>query len=105
MMQGDQYRIPLSFKHEDGTPVVAENVDDVEVFIGSVRKTLLNGISFDEKSGIFYVYLAQNETFRLSGDTRVQARLLFTSGDVVGVNLGTVNFETSTSKVVLRRED
>ena len=105
MMQGDQYRIPLVFKHEDGSSVTAESVDDVEVFVGSVRKTLLNGISFDEKSGIFYVYLAQNETFRLSGDTRVQARLLFTSGDVVGVNLGTVNFETSTSKVVLRRED
>lgn len=105
MMQGDQYRIPLGFKYEDGTSVEAESVYDVEVFVGSVRKTLSDGVSFDENDKNFYVYLTQSETFRLSGDAKVQARLLFTSGDVVGVNLGAVNFETSTSKVVLRREN
>ena len=101
MMQGDQYRIPISLKHEDGSDVVANDVSEVEVFVGSVRKTLSDGVEFDESDLVFYVYLEQKETFRLSGDVRVQARVLFTSGDVVGVNLGSVNFETSTSKVVL----
>lgn len=102
MMQGDQYRIPISLKHEYGEDVVANDVSEVEVFVGSVRKTLSDGVEFDESDRVFYVYLEQKETFRLSGDVRVQARVLFTSGDVVGVNLGSVNFETSTSKVVLR---
>lgn len=102
MMQGDQYRIPVSLKHEDGSNVTEEKVRDVEIFVGSVRKTLTEGISYDENEKCFYVYLTQKETFRLSGDVRVQARILFTSGDVVGVKLGTVNFETSTSKVVLQ---
>ena len=102
MMQGDQYRIPVSLKHEDGSTVTKAEVRDVEIFVGSVRKTLTEGISYDASEKCFYVYLTQKETFRLSGDVRVQARILFTSGDVVGVNIGTVNFETSASKVVLQ---
>ena len=102
MMQGDQYRIPVSLKHEDGSAVTEAEVRDVEIFVGSVRKTIDDGISYDESEKCFYVRLTQKETFRLSGDVRVQARVLFTSGDVVGVNLGTVNFETSASKVVLQ---
>lgn len=105
MMQGDQYRIQVHLKHEDGYAVTKSEIDDIEVFVGTVRKTLLDGVSFDDESETFYVHLTQKETFRMRGDTKVQARLLFTSGDVVGVSLGTVNFETSTSKVVLRRED
>ena len=102
MMQGDQYRVPVSLKHEDGSSVTETEVRDVEIFVGSVRKTLGDGVSYDAGEKCFYVYLMQKETFRLSGDVNVQARVLFTSGDVVGVDLGTVNFGTSTSKVVLR---
>lgn len=102
MMQGDQYRIPVSLKHEDGSSVTEAEVQDVEIFVGSVRKTLGDGISYDEDEKCFYVYLTQKETFRLSGDVNAQARILFTSGDVVGVGLGTVNFEKSTSRVVLQ---
>lgn len=105
MMQGDQYRVPVSLKYIDGSSVTETDVRDVEIFVGSVRKTLADGVIYDADEKCFYVYLTQKETFRLSGDVNVQARILFTSGDVVGVNLGTVNFETSTSKVVLRRED
>ena len=102
MMQGDQYRVPVYLKHEDGSSVTEAEVRDVEIFVGSVRKTLGDGVNYDAGEKCFYVYLTQKETFRLSGDVNVQARVLFTSGDVVGVNLGTVNFETSVSKVVLQ---
>ena len=105
MMQGDQYRIPIHLKHEDGSPITMESLDDIEVFVGLIRKTVSDGVTYDETSKHFYVYLTQKETFRLQGDVGVQARVLFKRGDVVGVKLGTVNFETSTSKVVLRRED
>ena len=105
MMQGDQYRIPIQIKHEDGSVVTKSEIDDIEVLVGTARKTLLDGVSFDNASKNFYVYLTQKETFRMSGDTKVQARLLFTSGDIVGVSLGTINIETSTSKVVLLRDN
>lgn len=103
MMQGDQYRLPIELKDEDGTFVTREEVKDMEVFVGNTRKMLSKGeIEFEPLENVFYVSLSQKETFMMRGDVSVQARILFLSGDVVGVNLGTVNFETSTSKVVLQ---
>ena len=102
MMQGDQYKIPIELKNDDGSTVTQKDLKNLEVFVGNVRKLLSRGeIEFEEINGLFYVFVSQKETFRLRGDVKVQARLLLLSGDVVGVNLGTVNFEESTSKVVL----
>ena len=103
MMQGDQYRIPIELKDSDGTFVTLEEVKDMEVFFGTARKMLSKGeIEFDPLENVFYVSLSQNETFMMRGDVSVQARVLFLSGDVVGVDLGKVNFSQSTSKVVLK---
>ena len=103
MMQGDQYRIPVELKDEDGTPVTQSEIKDLEIFVGPFRKLLSDGgVSFEETENIFYVSVTQKETFMLHGDVKVQARVLFLSGDVVGINLGTVNFEKATSKAVLK---
>ena len=103
MMQGDQYRIPIELKDADGTFVTLEEVKDMEVFFGTARKMLSKGeIEFDPLENVFYVSLSQNETFMMRGDVSVQARVLFLSGDVVGVDIGKVNFAQATSKVVLQ---
>ena len=100
MMQGDQYRIPIELTDSDGFFVTLEEVKDMEVFFGTTRKMLSKGeIEFDPRENVFYVSLSQKETF---GDVSVQARVLFLSGDVVGVDLGKLNFAQSTSKVVLK---
>ena len=102
MMQGDQYRLPIELKYAEGTFVTREEVKDVEVFVGKTRKTISRGeIEFDPLENVFYVSLSQNETFMMRGDVSVQARVLFLSGDVVGVDLGKLNFAQSTSKAVL----
>lgn len=103
MMQGDQYRLPIELKHADGTFVTREEVKDIEVFVGTTRKMLSKGeIEFDSLENVFYVYLSQKETFMMRGDVSVQARVLFLSGDVVGIDLGKLNFAQSISKVVLK---
>lgn len=103
MMQGDQYRIPIELKDADGTFVTREEVKDLEVFVGTTRKMLSNGeIEFEPIENVFYVSLLQNETFMMRGDVSVQARVLFISGDVVGIDLGKLNFAQATSKVVLK---
>lgn len=103
MMQGDQYRLPIELKYAEGTFVTREEVKDVEVFVGKTRKTISRGeIEFDPLENVFYVSLSQNETFMMRGDVSVQARVLFLSGDVVGIDLGKLNFVQSTSKVVLK---
>lgn len=103
MMQGDQYRLPIELKDADGTFVTEEEVKDMEVFVGNFRKMLSKGeVVFESLENIFYVYLSQKETFMMRGDVSVQARVLFLSGDVVGIDLGKINFAEATSKVVLK---
>ena len=103
MMQGDQYRIPIELKDADGTFVTLEEIKDMEVFFGPARKMLSKGeIEFDPLENVFYISLSQKETFMMRGDVSVQVRVLFLSGDVVGVDLGKLNFAQSTSKVVLK---
>ena len=102
MMQGDQYRLPIELKYADGTFVTLEEVKDMEVFVGTTRKMLSKGeIEFNPLENVFYVSLSQKETFMMRGDVSVQARVLFLSGDVVGVNLGKLKVAQSTSKEVL----
>ena len=103
MMQGDQYKLPIELKDADGTFVTREEVKDMEVFVGGTRKMLSKGeIEFDPLENVFYVSLSQNETFMMRGDVSVQVRVLFLSGDVVGVDLGKLNFAQSTSKEMLK---
>ena len=103
MMQGDEYRLPIELKDADGTFVTREEVKDMEVFVGTTRKMLSKGeIEFDSLENVFYVYISQKETFMMRGDVSVQARVLFLSGDVVGIDLGKLNFAQATSKVVLK---
>ena len=103
MMQGDQYKLSIELKDADGTFVTREEVKDMEVFVGGTRKMLSKGeIEFDPLENVFYVSLFQNETFMMSGDVSVQARVLFLSGDVAGIDLGKLNVSKATSKVVLK---
>jgi hypothetical protein len=103
MMQGDQFRLPIELKDADGTFVTQKEIKDIEVFVGTTRKMLSKGeIEFEPLENVFYVFLTQKETFMMRGDVSVQARVLFLSGDVVGVDLGKLNFAQTTSKVVLK---
>ena len=103
MMQGDQYRLPIELKDADGTFVTREEVKDMEVFVGITRKMLSKGeIEFEPLENVFYVALTQKETFMMRGYVSVQARILLLSGDVVGIDLGKINFAQATSTVVLK---
>ena len=102
MMQGDQFRLPIALYYEpDNSSITAADVQDVEVCVGKVRKTMADGVTFDPNTNMFYMHLTQAETFKLRNDVVVQVRILFNSGDVLGLSLGTVDFEKSISKEVL----
>lgn len=101
MMQGDQYRLPMSVTM-NGTAVTGEAVANVEVMLGSIRKTIEDGdIFYDPLQEAFLISLTQEDTFRLRGGVKVNLRCKFLSGDVIGADLGIVDISQSTSKVVL----
>lgn len=102
MMQGDSYYIPFKFYDEDGTQITSDMVDDVEIVIDGVRKTLAEDeIEYDSEDDSFLWPLTQEESFSFDEFADIQARVRFTSGDVVGVAFGSAYVQESASKVEL----
>lgn len=101
MMQGDQYALPIQIETNEGIAGVT-TFADLEIFLGSVRKTLSGGdVSYSEETKSFNVYFTQKETFKLSGNEELQIRCKFSDGNVVGIKAGLYNVEDSLSRVVL----
>ena len=101
MMAGDAYSIPVRVTL-NGEAVTRESFEDVEVCIGKVRKTVSDkSIDFDDERKLFLVPLSQEETFSLCGRSRINLRCKFFGGNVIGVDLGIIDFGSSISKEVL----
>lgn len=102
MMQGDQYRLPIELVHDDGSELTPDEVSDIEVLVGGIRKTYKGGdVYYEDADGVYYIDLTQHETFMFRGKVDVKVRVKFLSGDVVGLGLGALEVEPSASKVVL----
>ena len=102
MMKGDAYSLPISIQTDSGT-ATAESFEEVEVCVGTdIRKTLSSGeIRFDSERSLFLVPITQEETFALGGRAKVNIRCKYHSGDVVGVDLGILEFTPSLSQEVI----
>ena len=102
MMRGDAYCLPIMIETESGT-ASADSFTNVEVCIGNtIRKTMSSGeVIYDAERSLFLVPLTQEETFGLHGRARVNVRCKYPSGDVIGVDLGVLEFSPSLSKEVI----
>lgn len=101
MMQGDSYGIQVEILKSDGSVLTTSDVSDVEIAIGSLKKTYANGeVYFADDKWIMPV--TQKETLSLpSAYVKAQLRVKFSNGDVEGVFLGEIRLQESMSKVVL----
>ena len=101
MMQGDSYGIRVEILKSDGSVITSSDVSDVEISIGSLRKTHKSGkLSFADGNWVFPI--TQKETLSLpSTYVSAQVRVAFPNGDVEGVSLGEIRVQESTSKAVL----
>ena len=97
-MQGDAYYIPFLFFDDDAQPITDDMLDDLEIVFGNVRKTL-GAILYDD--GAFLFPLTQEESFGMDSTVKIQARLKFKTGDVLGASLGHVVFLKSDSQEAL----
>lgn len=102
MMQGDSFYLPIKLADENGTEITPAMLEDLEIVVGGIRKTIKSGnIVWDEERKLFLAELTQRDTFALRGEESVVARPKFNGGEVIGVNLGSVLFDKSVSRVVL----
>ena len=101
MMQGDSYGLRIEILNADGVAVTSDDVSDVEITIGFIRKTYANR-EIVYSDGLWIIPLTQEETFKLPA-TRVkaQARVVWNDGFVEGASLGEIRIYESISKVVL----
>ena len=101
MMQGDYYGLKIEILSADGEAVTSDDVSDVEITVGFVRKTHAD---FDiiYNDGFWIMPLTQEETFKMPA-TRVKAqvRVKWKDGSVEGASLGEILVHESISKEVL----
>lgn len=103
IMQGDSYSIPIEISTgENMFTIDISELDDLEIIIGNIRKTLNKGtITFND--GIFYFPISQKETFSLEdGEHDIQVRVkLKDSNNVIGTVTKGICVLPSKSKAVL----
>ena len=102
MMKGDAYYLPIKIETDSGV-ATAESFVDIEVCIGNtIRKLMSSGeIIYDVEQAAFLVPLSQAETFRLNNRERMNVRCKLYSGDIIGVDLGVLEFTSSLSKEII----
>ena len=102
IMQGDQYSIPIEISLANGAAKPSDFAD-VEIIIAGIRKTMSKGeIGYDVDEAVFLFPIEQKETFMLNKrNITAQARVKLHNGDVVGRDLGDIEFIESSSRTVI----
>lgn len=101
MMQGDSYSLGISILNNAGSPVTPDDIRDLEITIGNLRKTYLNA-QVTYSNGVWLFPLSQKETFRYwPAHVKAQVRLVWANGVVEGKPLYGVRIDESISKEVL----
>lgn len=103
MMQGDSYSLKVNILKKDKTLVLPADVSDVEITVGSLRKTYAkNEVIYNEGLERWLFPLTQEETFKFTpARVKAQVRVVLKDGTVEGIPLGTINVLESISKEVL----
>lgn len=101
MMQGDSYNLGINILNNAGQPVTPDDINDVEITIGNLRKTYLNAqVTF--RDGVWLFPLSQEETFRYwPASVKAQVRVVWANGVIEGKPLYGIRINESISKEVL----
>ena len=101
MMQGDSYNLGINILNNAGQPVTPNDIKDVEITIGNLRKTYLNAqVAYHD--GVWLFPLSQEETFRYwPASVKAQVRVVWANGVIEGKPLYGIRINESISKEVL----
>ena len=106
MMQGDSYGLEIEILDHDNFVVTPEDISDVEITVGFLRKSYKKGEIFyvadDANPGRWIFPLSQKETFKLPiSQLSVQVRIMWPNKEVEGATIGQLSINESHSKEVL----
>lgn len=101
MMQGDACNLAIRILNNAGNPVTFQDISDLEITIGPLRKTYTQGQLFCQ-DGLWFFPLNQQETASLwPAPVRAQVRVAWRNGVVEGKPLPGIRVGESISKEVL----
>lgn len=101
MMQGDSYNLGINILNNAGSPVTPDDVRDVEITIGHLRKTYVNG-ELAYSDGVWMFPINQKDSFGMwPAAVKAQVRVAWANGVVEGKPLYGIRNEESISKEVL----
>jgi len=101
MLQGDGCNLGIRILNNALSPVTPEDVTDVEITVGHLRKSYL-GAQVRYHEGVWMFPLSQQESFEyVAGAIPAQVRVKWTNGVVEGKPLYGVRIGESISKEVL----
>lgn len=101
MMQGDSYNLGFTVLNNAGVPVTPNDILDMEITIGHLRKTYRNAQIIHE-NGKWLFPLSQEETFGYwPKSTKAQIRIMWANGIIEGKPINGVRIFESISKEVL----
>ena len=101
MMQGDACHLGIRIHNNAGNPVTPEDIRDLEIVMGHLRKTLGNA-QLHYQNGLWLFPLTQVESRSLwPSRVRCQVRVLWPNGVVEGHEIPDIRIRESISKEVL----
>lgn len=101
MMQGDSYNIGIRILNNAGNPLTPDDIRDLEITIGNLRKTY-RGAELTYSEGLWFFPLSQQESFRYwPSAVKAQVRVVWANGVVEGKPIYGVRIDESISKEVL----
>lgn len=101
MKQGDEYNLGINILNNAGSPVTPDDITDVEITIGHLRKTYRNA-QLKFSNNVWMFPLSQEETFAIyPGAVKAQVRLIWANGAIEGKPLYGIRMDEGISKEVL----
>ena len=101
MMQGDAFSLGITITNNAGTQVTPQDVRDVEITIGPLRKSY-QAEQLSYAGGVWLFPMSQGESFDCPpGPLTAQVRVVWANGVVEGSRLYGLHMEESISKEVL----
>lgn len=101
MMQGDSYNLGIRILNNARSPVTPDDIIDIEMTIGHLRKTYRKSQIFYD-NGRWFFPLSQKETFSLSPTlVKAQVRVLWSNGVMEGKTIRGIRVNESMSKEAL----
>ena len=101
MMQGDSYWYGIRIRNNAKNPVTPNDVKDIEITIGNLRKTYLN-LEVRYSYGLWLFFLSQKNTFGFyPGFIKVQVRVYWKNGAIEGHDVYGFRIKEHTRKELL----